>query len=191
MVEAVALGFLAAVLVAASVGRRQPVQSADVRPDCAVSILLIERDGLALSNAIDASSGALGFSHVAWDACESIDGEPVGIDCRPGYGVHRRPLADILKGRRHVRIFLPLLEGREAYGCARSRVGESYDGLALFTTSGGGRRRGTICSELIWECLPESLRDRIPPPEGRPVAPNDIAQAFGITGPNSKDVQVS
>ena len=191
MVGAAFLGFMAAVLAATSIGRRQPVQTADVRRDCAVSILLIERDGLALSRAVDQASGAIGFSHVAWDACESIDGEPVGIDCRPGYGVHRRPLADILKGRRHVRIFLPFIEGREAYGCARSRVGESYDGLAFFVTSGGGRRRGTICSELIWECLPQSLRERVPIPDGRPVAPNDIAAAFGIRGPNSKNVQVS
>jgi len=190
MLTGALLGFTAAVLAAVSIGKQRPVASAVVRPDCAVSILLIERDSLALSRGIDSASGGLGFSHVAWDACESIGGVPVGIDCRPGFGVHRRPIADILKGRRHVRIFLPLLDGKEAYGCARSRVGESYDGLSLFMTTGGGRRRGTICSELVWECLPEILRSQIPIPDGRPVAPNDIARAFGITGPNAKDVQV-
>lgn len=115
---------------------------------------------------------------------------PVGIDCRPGHGVHRRPLEDIISGRRHVRIVLPLAEGREAYGCARARLGESYDGLGLFFTAGGGRRRGTICSELVYECLPERLRRSIAVPPGRPVAPNDIAAAFGVRSPDSADVHL-
>jgi len=188
MLAAGMLGFAAALLVAVSVGKQHPVTDAQQRPGCAVSILLIASDDLALSSAIDSSSGGLGFSHAAWDACESVEGVPVGIDCRPGYGVHRRALSEIVGGRRHVRVFLPLLEGKEAYGCARSRVGESYDGLAFFVTTGGGRRRGTICSELIWECLPEAMRGLVPIPDGRPVAPNDIARAFGVAGPTSKDV---
>lgn len=184
----VVIGLVVVAFVGSSVGRRPPASRASVRPACSVSILLLERAPLVLSQAVDSATGSLGFSHAAWDACEDVDGVPVGIDCRPGLGVHRRPLEDIVGERRHVRIVLPLTEGREAYGCARARVGEPYDGLSIFLTHAGGRRRGTICSELVFECLPESLRSRIEIPEGRPVAPNDIARAFGVASPSSPDV---
>jgi len=191
MLDGVIIGIFAALLAVGSIGRTSATARAQVRPSCSVSILLLEADRIAMSKAIDTASGGLGCSHAAWDACESVDGVDVGIDCRPGKGVHRRPLADIVGARRHVRVFLPLLEGREAYGCARARVGEAYDGLALFLTSGGGRRRGTICSELVYECLPARLQARIPLPSDRPGSPNDIARAFGIANPSSPDVHLT
>lgn len=190
MWHGVVVGMCLAALAVSAVGRRAQVRHASVRPACSVSILLLASDGITMSEAIDAASGGLGFSHAAWDACEEVDGVPVGIDCRPGHGVHRRPLSEIVGTRRCVRVVLPMLEGREAYGCARSRVGESYDGLALFQAYGSGRRRGTICSELVFECLPASLRARVPLPSARPIAPNDLASAFGVTAPTSKDVML-
>ncbi len=188
MWHGVVIGVCVAALAVASVGRKPPVAQASVRPSCSVSVLLIERDRVPLSRAIDLASGGLGFSHAAWDACEEVGGIPVGIDCRPGQGVHRRPLVDIVGSRRFVRVVLPLSEGREAYGCARARVGERYDGLAFFVNAPRARRRGTICSELVFDCLPESLRARVDFPAGRPVSPNDLARAFGVRGVDSPDV---
>ena len=188
MWHGVVIGLCVAAVALASVGRRSPAVAASVRPSCSVSILLLERDRVPLSKAIDIASGGLGFSHAAWDACEDVDGVPVGIDCRPGQGVHRRPISDIVGKRRVVRVVLPLHEGREAYGCARARVGEAYDGLALFLAAENARRRGTLCSELVFDCLPSSLRARVSVPKGRPVAPNDLARAFGVRGPSSPDV---
>jgi hypothetical protein len=186
----VLVGVCLAFVANASVGRRPGLTTAKVRPGCAVSILLIRASQEPSSQAIDAATGRRGFSHAAWDACESVDGVPVGIDCRPGHGVHRRPLAEITAGRQYARVVLPLDAGREAYGCARARVGQPYDGIALAMRT-GSKRRGTICSELVWECLPESLRARVDMPRNRPVSPNDLARAFGVSAKTLKDVQVT
>lgn len=185
----VVAGVCIAVLVLSGIGRRAPGAAVTKKTEgCQVSVLLIGTEGSPMAAAVDAATGGLGFGHVAWDACEHVSGVPYGIDCRPGYGVHRRPLAEILDGASFVRVTLPLVAGREAYGCARSRVGEVYDGLAYFTTTAAGRRRGTICSEMVYDCLPESLRSTIPVPTSRPLAPSDIARAWGIRGPGSPHV---
>lgn len=185
-------GILAGAAIVEAVGQRRPgIKGTHVErsPGCSVSILLLATSQKPHAIVADRSTGSRGFSHVAWDACESAGGVAYGIDCRPGHGVHRRPLEEIIDGRRAVRIYLPPHEGAEAYGCARGMVGVPYDGIALFRGPGSSRR-GTICSELIYECLPEALKARIRLPSGRPLSPNDIAAAFGVAGPHSPDVEI-
>ncbi len=161
-------------------GSGEGVPATQVRPRCGVSIVLFEPEG-PQSRIIDAATGGHGFSHVAIDGCEADElGRPLVIDCRPGTGVVRLPLANY-DGRARVRVWLPLCEGRELYGCVKGRLGLPYDALGLVVPK-SGPVGGFICSQLVYECLPASLRARVPAwPSGRPVAPNDIARALGAT----------
>ena len=161
-------------------GEGEGIPVGTLRPACGVSIVLFEVEGTE-SKLIDAATGGHGFSHVALDGCEADDqGRPLLIDCRPGLGVARVPLDDY-GNRGRVRVWLPRCEGRELYGCARGRVGQPYDALGLIVPK-TGPVGGLVCSQLVYECLPAKLRQRVPPwPKSRPVAPNDLAQAFGAT----------
>lgn len=61
---------------------------------------------------------------------------------------------------------------------------QPYDALGLVVPQ-TGPVGGLVCSQFVYECLPASLRRRVPPwPARRPVAPNDLAQAFGATTNN-------
>lgn len=167
---------LAALTLGRGRGAGAPVGA--LRPMCGVSIVLFERgDGEEVL--IDLATGKHGFSHVAIDGCEaSKSGQPLIIDCKPGLGVARRPESDYGQ-RRRVRVWLPLIEGREFYGCARGRVGQPYDLIGLVLPN-GGPADGYVCSQLVYECLPERLRERIPAwPSSRPVSPNDLARGLG------------
>lgn len=184
--------FAASVLTIAGlamIGTRRPgPEPAGERDGCEVSVLLVVTGPYAGSRLIDQLTGGLGFSHVAVDACEvDAAGVPLVIDCRPGMGVSRRPLSEATEGRGVVRARLPLVEGRELYGCLRGRVGLGFDGVGLVrSTAIGG---GLVCSGLVWECLPARLRARIPAPADRPVAPNDFARAWGAR-PGGPDIEV-
>lgn len=151
-----------------------------LRPSCGVSIVLFEADG-AESRLIDAATGGDGFSHVAIDGCETdARGRPLLIDYQPGLGVARVPVADY-GDRGRARVWLPFCAGPELYGCVRGRVGQPYDALGLIVPK-TGPVGGVVCSQLVYECLPRSLCQRIPPwPRSRPVAPNDLARGFGVT----------
>ncbi|MCH9685885.1 MAG: hypothetical protein K0V04_30910 [Deltaproteobacteria bacterium] len=167
-------------------GSGEGISVAHVRPRCGVSVVLFEPDGPE-SRIIDAATGGHGFSHVTIDGCEADErGRPLLIDCRPGLGVARLPAADY-DGRPRVRVWLPLCEGRELYGCAQGRIGQPYNALEVVMPN-SGPVGGVICSQLVYECLPVSLRARVPRwPEGRPVAPNDIARGFGAK-PGANDI---
>lgn len=171
---------LAALTLMRGDGQGEGVPVGELRPSCGVSIVLFEAVG-AESEIIDAATGGHGFSHVVIDGCEADDqGRPLMIDCRPGLGVARVP-AQEYRDRDRVRIWLPRCEGREMYGCARGRVGQPYDALGLIVPK-TGPVGGLVCSQLVYECLPVDLRERIPPwPQSRPVAPNDLAIGFGAT----------
>jgi hypothetical protein len=158
-------------------GHGEGLSAAAIRPSCGVSIVLVEPD--AVSRIIDAATGGHGFSHVVVDGCE-VDGEgrPLLIDCQPGLGVARVP-ESTYAGRGRVRVWMPLCEGRELYGCVRALVGQPYDLLGLVMPK-QGLAGGLICSQLVYECLPRRLQALVPPwPRDRPVAPNDLARAFG------------
>lgn len=152
--------------IAEAVHARGPSAEASARagPSCTISVLLFEPAGVS-GQIIDRTTGGRGFSHAAIDSCElGPRGEHLVIDCSPGRGVGRRPLAELGAGRPYVRVILPITAGAEVYGCARARIGQP------FTSE-------LVCSQLVWECLPASLRP--PKPQGRPVAPNDLAAAWG------------
>ena len=152
--------------LAESVLARGPSAEAMARagPACSISVLLFEPAD-ASGRLIDLTTGRRGFSHAAIDSCEiGARGEHLVIDCSPGRGVGRRPLAELGEGRPFVRVVLPLAAGAELYGCARARIGEPFSSRL-------------VCSQLVWDCLPAALRP--PKPAGRPVAPNDLAAAWG------------
>lgn len=176
----VGVGLTLAVLTLAR-GSGQGLAVGGIRPACGVSIVLFEADDLE-SRIVDAATGGLGFSHVAVDGCEVDEqGRPLLIDCRPGLGVARVLEAEY-EERRRVRVWLPLCEGRELYGCVRGRVGQPYDALGLVVPN-TGPVGGVVCSQLVYECLPASLQARVPISwyTGRSVAPNDLAKGFGAT----------
>lgn len=174
----VGVGLTLAVLTLAR-GSGQGLAVGGIRPACGVSIVLFEADD-AEGRLVDAATGGLGFSHVAVDGCEADEqGRPLLIDCRPGLGVARVLEAEYGE-RRRVRVWLPLCEGRELYGCVRGRVGQPYDTLGLVVPK-TGPVGGVVCSQLVYECLPTALREQVPAwPKGRPVAPNDLGRGFGI-----------
>lgn len=173
-------GVVATMLVLALTRRTarggQPV--ATVRPSCPVSIVLFEPVSLR-GRALDEATGGQGFCHVVIDGCEDDPhGRPLLIDCHPGLGVGR-VLASKYDGRPRARVLLPAAEGRELYGCARAHVGLPYDALGLVVPA-DGPTHGVICSQFVYECLPLSLRELVPPwPATRAIAPNDLARAFG------------
>ena len=177
---AVGVGLTLAVLtLARGSGQRGPAVG-EIRPACGVSIVFFEANDLE-SRIVDAATGGLGFSHVAVDGCEADEhGRTLLIDCRPGLGVARVLEAEYGE-RRRVRVWLPLCEGRELYGCVRGRLGLPYDGLGLVAPK-TGPVGGVVCSQLVYECLPQRLQARASAsPRGRPVAPNDLARSMGAT----------
>jgi hypothetical protein len=176
------LSLAAAMALVASRRRGPSIDAFARRSACRVSIVLLApRRGDRESLLIDRATGGHGFSHAVIDGCESDEiGRPVVIDCRLGSGVVRRPWVDY-EGRKASRVWLPTVDGAEAYGCARGRIGVPYDLLGLAFPS-SGPRSGLVCSQLVTECLPARLRAQIHPMR-RVVAPNDIARAFGITAP--------
>lgn len=188
MFTAIALLTAGGLLARSMATSTPPTDPHGLREACDVSIVLVQSDGSAASKAIDAASGGLGWTHAALDSCEvDENGRHVGIDCRPGYGVARRPMADIVRGHPTARLRIPFPWGPELYGCVRGRLGLAYDVLGL-ALGPGGRRSGLVCSQLIWECLPIPLRQRITVPRHRPVAPNDLARGFGVTAPGIYEV---
>lgn len=164
------------------------VDVAAMREQCRISVVFFAPT--RLPNMINDASGGEGFSHVAIDACEvDDDGDHLLIDCQPGTGVHRR-LESAYGDRKRVRAWLSAAEGAELRGCARAKLGQPFDIVGLVVPE-GSESSGVICSGLVWSCLPLRLQKMVPVPDRRPVAPNDIARAFGITSPNDADVEVA
>ena len=184
--------FLACCLLAvvSSVAGRveQGPDAAGTDPACGVCIMFLSPIDTPLSQAINNKTGKLGFSHCCIDACEVDEkGVRVCIDCTIGKGVYRAPVADVTADRKCVRVFLPLVEGKETYGCARSKVGQRYSVGSLAGASWG---TGTTCAEMVADCLPTRIGQAITRPHDRALAPNDIARFFGVSGPDSPDMKV-
>lgn len=147
-------------------------------PSCAPGLVFFGPDpGSRASAAIDAGTGALGFSHVAIQGCEvGPGGVPLLVDCTPGRGVHRRPESDY-GDRPRGRLLLTGPGAGELYGCSRARVGADY---GPFPGDGG-----FMCAQVALDCLPAHLRERVRAMgrysgPGGVVSPNQIAAAFGV-----------
>lgn len=191
MIGALLLGSMATgavILAARGVANRRAPQTPPRRRDrCAVAVVLFVPDGQE-GEIIDRATGRRGFSHAALDGCEVDEaGRHVLIDCQPGRGVHRR-VAETYGERPRVYCYLGREDGAEAYGCARARVGEPFDPVGLVVPR-TGPGRGVVCSQLVADCLPARVRQRIATTPGRPISPNDLARAFGAE-PGGPDVEV-
>ena len=162
---------IAAMGVAATRQRRRGngVPLAGRRPACTVAMVLFAPDDTVSSHAVNAYSGAGGFSHVALDGCEvGHDGEPVLLDCRPSYGMHRRPWSEYSE-RPHAMVLFDGDTAAELYGCARAKVGQRFDVA------------GEHCAGALVECLPRAVQLRVEAAPGAMfgmVTPNQIAAAF-------------
>ena len=188
MGAAVLACFLLAVVSSVAGRVEEGPDAAGTDPECGVCIMFLSPVNTPLSKAIDEKTGKLGFSHCAIDACEvDENGVRVCIDCTIGKGVYRAPVSEVTAGRKCVRVFLPLIEGQETYGCARSKVGQRYSISAMAGASWG---TGTTCAEMVADCLPARIGQAITRPADRPLAPNDIARFFGVTGPESRNLKV-
>lgn len=183
------VGTLTALFASRGGSKAPPSVQPRQRDRCGVSIVLFGAGPDVESRMIDLATGGRGFSHVALDACEADERGPLLIDCRPGEGVHRRPLSDY-GDRPRVHVYLGATEGAEVYGCIRGRIGAPFDTLGLVAPR-TGPGRSVVCSQLIDECLPARLRDRIPRRAGRTVSPNDLAAAFDVDGPDDPDKEIA
>ena len=167
---------------------------ADVEEACPVAVLLVAADrNNRIERLVDRQTGCRGFSHVVVD-CGEFDeaGRRLVYDCFPREGVRRVVLSErygSVQGRvrRRVRVSLPEADGERMRGAMAALVGAPYDVVATVDP----RRRGLVCSRLVMRGLSPDLARRVRPLSSRhPVAPNDLARAFGIAGPSAPDVAI-
>lgn len=161
------------------------------------SLLLYAARGWGQGEPIDRLSGRLGWSHLAIDAEErdASTGERLIIDHRVGIGMQRRPHRPLdYEGRPRARIVLPQPVATELRLAAKRLVGSQYRLRASFRSLGDGDLDGTVCSQVVFECLPPDLQRRIlraDVPLGplgwllrranpHLVTPNQFAAAFGV-----------
>lgn len=160
-----------------------------------VAVVLIAADkACRIERVVDAQTGHRGFSHVVVDCAEfDADGRALVYDCFPREGVRRVAVSERYgsacgRPRKRVRVLLPPDDGAYMRGAMSALVGAPYDVIA---TVAPRRRRGLVCSRLVMRGLPEELARRVAPMQPRhPIAPNDLARAFGVHGPTAPDVAV-
>lgn len=154
------------------------------RLSCAVTLLFFE-PWTDAGRLIDEATGGLGYSHVAVDACEQHDGEPMIFDCQVGEGVTRSPRARY-HGRGVRTVTLASSEGAELRACLAAKVGKPYELGGLF---GLGGEEAITCANAVASCLPQRLRELVrgTPARGWSAAMNPdlmsanrIAEAFGV-----------
>ena len=130
------------------------------------------------TRAVDLATGRYGYGHVAiWGGQMTRDHEPIVLDAAIDVGVTMRRLRAMTRGApfRHVAL-------DEALGCfiferAAALVGRPYDFVGLAKRRLRSDR--FTCSGLVAACMPHHLRARLEP-KRRPIAPNDLAQLFGV-----------
>lgn len=186
-----AIGVISALVIVAFTSRRRPTRhrvayEAEV---CQVTIRLWETMKTDPSSVLaDFGGGGLGVSHTSIDLCEQDeDGNPLMVECLPGKGVIRVPVAKY-KDRRYATIIIGGHEGSELRGCVRAQVGQSFHKLGIF--GGLDDAHAMMCSTLAYQCLPKRIRQMIVPAKpdnsfGVAVGPGQLLKAFGarVGGP--------
>lgn len=189
---------------------RGNLDAVDAGDGCA--LLLYAAQGWKQGTPIDRLSGRLGWSHLAVDADEraATTGQRLMIDHRVGVGMHRRPKRPAAyQDRPRARIELPQPLASETRLALKRLVGSDYRARSVLRYAGQGDLSGTVCSQVVFECLPPDLRRLVQsasPPLGlfgrllrrwNPdiVTPNQFALAFGIppaseVGPEGITVQL-
>lgn len=130
------------------------------------------------THAVNYASGRAGYGHVAIANGESDHfGRALAIDASLGRGIFRRPLESIsaANGRSWEIITIGQLDLDEAYAEAARRIGSGYNYSGLI---GRASSKRWTCSQLIYECLPERLRERVRPCGPWPISPNCIARCL-------------
>mgnify|MGYP000017328156 CR=1 FL=1 len=189
-------GVSVAMVSRAAVRTIEGAQVAYVDTESPVAVVLIAADREnRVERVVDAQTGHRGFSHVVVD-CGEFDpqGRHLVYDCFPREGVRRVSVSERYgsssgRPRARVRIVLPPDDGEYMRGAMAALLGAPYDVVAAIAPR--RRRRGLVCSRLVMRGLPEDLAQRVTPLQPRhPIAPNDLARAFGVHGPNAPDVAV-
>lgn len=150
-------------------------------PGCTMAIVLLGRDGSAVSRTIDDMTGRLGFSHVYLDPCRvNGSGERMVVGYTATRGVHWERAAAYKPERRQARIDLEASTAREVWGCVRSQLGRPMNKTALAL---GIDSRAT-CVGLIVSCLPWSMQEDLHALKIGPcISPNTLAEYFAIGAP--------
>jgi hypothetical protein len=156
---------------------RDRVDMQDV-PQCRMAIVLLARDGSAVSRTIDDMTGKRGFSHVYLDPCRAnAAGERMVVGYTAARGVHWEREADNKPERGRARIELEPEVAREVWGCVRSRLGQPMNVTALVL----GMDHRATCVGLIVACLPWEMQSQLHALKVGPcVSPNTIAEYFGV-----------
>jgi hypothetical protein len=90
--------------------------------------------------------------------------------------VFRRPLSSIVRGAPWIIIAIPQRDLDAAYEAASSRIGAPYNFSGLV---GRESKTSWTCSQLVVECLPETMRSRVTPlRRGWPISPNCLARCL-------------
>jgi hypothetical protein len=113
---------------------------------------------------IDDLTGRFGYSHITVDAGE-VDlptGKPVMIETTIGQVVERK-FIDEYANRAYARIPLAKVgvDIETFITCIKSRLGEHYDSLEALTLGEIDDPTKQMCSSLVSECLPETVRHEI------------------------------
>lgn len=195
----VGAGLGAAAAVALDRAANRTVEGHDVASvdrDRSVAVLFVGADhGNRIERNVDTRTGGLGFSHVVVDAGERDEtGARLVYDCFPREGVRRVRISDRYGSNRDgsvrpiVRAVIPNRDAERVRAALGALVGQSYDLLTAFAPA----RDRLVCSLMVMKALPRDLTRGVRAHTPRhPVSPNDLARAFGITGPYSHDVMVS
>lgn len=189
-----ALGATAVAVAASATKRTLPgVQRYTVRGGGVSIVLIGANQSVLIEREVDRSTGSTGFSHVVIDASEVDDlGRRLVYDCFPLEGVRRVVLSErygSAKGqpRPRVRVTLPPDAAEHMRGAMSALIGAPYDVAATVDP----KRVGLVCSRLVMRGLTKDLASRVRPfCKRHPISPNDLARAFGVASPYSKDVQL-
>lgn len=132
------------------------------------------------TRAIDLATGRQGYGHAGIFNGECVAGHQVGIDASfDEQRIGRRYLHEMTKGAPWDLIRLADATLAHLYRAAEKRIGQGYNNLGLLGRHSPDR---ATCSQLIYECLPEWVRVRIPTWRPGWCSPNCLAKWGQLCG---------